>query len=195
MKKIFLATILFALLSQVKAQDVLDSISNQTCDCVTKLDVKTLPKEKLTIELGLCMMQAAQPYEKELMQKYGVDMKKANRGEGEKLGRLVGLKMASTCTIFKELITRITSDEPVVNSIEGTIVELINEQFVTIVIKDEDGRDVKIIWLDYFKNSEKLLQKGNSKNVTIEFSERELFNPKFNDYIKFKVATGIRFDD
>jgi hypothetical protein len=95
-------------------------------------------------------------------------MKKVNKGEGEKLGRLVGLKMASNCPVFTQLITRITSDDPVTNSIEGTIIELVNEQFITIVLKDEDGRDQKIIWLEYFKNSEKLLQKGKNKNVTIE---------------------------
>jgi hypothetical protein len=195
MKKTILALLFLFSISQIKAQDVLDSISAHTCDCVTKLDIEKLPKEKLTIELGLCMMQAAQPFEKELKQKYDVDMKKVNKGEGEKLGRLVGLKMASNCPVFTQLITRITSDDPVTNSIEGTITELVNEQFITIVLKDEDGRDQKIIWLEYFKNSEKLLQKGKNKNVTIEYEERELFSPKFNDYIKYKVATGIRFDD
>jgi len=185
--------ILFFTFSQ--AQDVLDSISVHSCDCITALDIKNMPKEKLTIELGLCMMKASQPYEKQLKQSYGIDMKKVDKGDGEKLGRLVGLKMASSCPTFTDLITKITSDEVETNSIEGTITDFVTEQFISIVIKDSDGRDQKIIWLEYFKNSEKLLKSGKNKNVTIEFQERELYNPKFNDYIKYKVATGIRFDD
>lgn len=193
-KRILLTAFMFAVLFS-QAQDVLDSISIHSCECISKLDLNNMPKEKLTIELGLCMMKAAQPYEKQLKQSYDIDMKKIDKGDGEKLGRLVGLKMASNCSNFTELISRISSNEPESASIEGTITDFISEQFVTIVIKDEDGRDQKIIWLDYFKNSEKLLQKGKNKNVTIEYEERELYSPKFNDYIKYKVATGIRFDD
>ncbi|OYU95077.1 MAG: hypothetical protein CFE21_12280 [Bacteroidetes bacterium B1(2017)] len=195
MKKIILFCLSFIALSNLKAQDVLDSIANHSCDCISKLDLKNIGKEKATMEFGLCMMKAAQPYEKQLKQVYGIDMKNIDRGEGEKLGRLVGLKMASSCANFTELITVITSEEASSNSIDGTITEFVVDQFVTILIKDSDGRDVKIIWLDYFKNSEKLMQKGKNKNVTIEYVERELFNPKLNDYLKYKVATGIRFDD
>jgi hypothetical protein len=195
MKKLIGTFLLLSITFFAQSQDVLDSISAHSCDCISKLDLKGLEKEKLTIELGLCMMKAAQPYEKQLKQSYDIDMKKVDKGDGEKLGRLIGLKMASSCPSFTDLITRISSEEPSTNSIEGTITEFITEQFVTIVIKDEDGRDQRIIWLDYFKNSEKLLQKGKNKNVTIEYQERELYNPKFNDYIKYKVATGIRYDD
>ncbi len=195
MKKLIGTFLLLSITFFAQSQDVLDSISAHSCDCISKLDLKGLEKEKLTIELGLCMMKAAQPYEKQLKQSYDIDMKKVDKGDGEKLGRLIGLKMASSCPSFTDLITRISSEEPSTNTIEGTITEFITEQFVTIVIKDEDGRDQRIIWLDYFKNSEKLLQKGKNKNVTIEYQERELYNPKFNDYIKYKVATGIRYDD
>ena len=195
MKKLIGTFLLVSFTFFAQAQDVLDSIAAHSCDCIAKLDLNGLAKEKLTIELGLCMMKAAQPYEKQLKQGYDIDMKKVDKGDGEKLGRLIGLKMASNCASFTDLITRISSDEPNTNSVEGTIIDFITEQFITIVIKDEDGRDVKIIWLDYFKNSEKLLQKGKNKNVTIEYQERELYSPKNNDYIKYKVATGIRYDD
>ncbi|MDZ4666627.1 MAG: hypothetical protein SGJ00_01970 [bacterium] len=179
----------------IQAQEVLDSIAEHSCECIKTLDLKNMPKEKLTIELGLCMMKSAQPYEKKLKQDYGIDMKKVDKGDGEKLGRLVGLKMASNCASFADLITRITSDEAATLSIDGTITEFVTDQFLSIVIKDSDGRDQKIIWLEYFKNSEKLLANGKNKNVSIEYQERELYNPKFKDYIKYKVATGIRYDD
>jgi hypothetical protein len=194
-KKIIFTLVGISMLTFSRAQDVLDSISVHSCECISLLDLKNMPKEKLTIELGLCMMKAAQPYEKQLKQSYGIDMKKVDRGDGEKLGRLVGLKMASSCATFTDLITKITSDEAETSSIDGTITDFVTEQFVSIVIKDSDGRDQKIIWLEYFKNSEKLLTNGKNKNVTIEYQERELYNPKFNDYIKYKVATGIRFDE
>ncbi|MBP7512316.1 MAG: hypothetical protein KA981_10315 [Bacteroidia bacterium] len=194
-KKIVFTLVGILILTFSRAQDVLDSISVHSCECISLLDLKNMPKEKLTIELGLCMMKAAQPYEKQLKQSYGIDMKKVDRGDGEKLGRLVGLKMASSCATFTDLITKITSDEAETSSIDGTITDFVTEQFVSIVIKDSDGRDQKIIWLEYFKNSEKLLTNGKNKNVTIEYQERELYNPKFNDYIKYKVATGIRFDE
>ena len=194
-KKIVFTLVGILILTFSRAQDVLDSISVHSCECISLLDLKNMPKEKLTIELGLCMMKAAQPYEKQLKQSYGIDMKKVDRGDGEKLGRLVGLKMASSCATFTDLITKITSDEAETSSIDGTITDFVSEQFVSIVIKDSDGRDQKIIWLEYFKNSEKLLTNGKNKNVTIEYQERELYNPKFNDYIKYKVATGIRFDE
>lgn len=194
-KKIVFTLVGILILTFSRAQDVLDSISVHSCECISLLDLKNMPKEKLTIELGLCMMKAAQPYEKQLKQSYGIDMKKVDRGDGEKLGRLVGLKMASSCATFTDLITKITSNEAETSSIDGTITDFVTEQFVSIVIKDSDGRDQKIIWLEYFKNSEKLLTNGKNKNVTIEYQERELYNPKFNDYIKYKVATGIRFDE
>jgi hypothetical protein len=195
MKKIIFSLLILLGTNLVQAQDVLDSITSHSCDCISKLNLKEMPKEKLTIEMGLCMMQAADPYSKQLKATYGIDMAKVDKGDGEKLGRLVGLKLASNCSAFKDLISVITSEDQPSFSLEGTITDFVIEQFVTIVLKDEDGRDQKIIWLDYFKNSEKLLKKGKNKNVVIDYEERELYNPKYEDYIKYKVATGIRYEE
>jgi hypothetical protein len=124
-KKIVFTLVGILILTFSRAQDVLDSISVHSCECISLLDLKNMPKEKLTIELGLCMMKAAQPYEKQLKQSYGIDMKKVDRGDGEKLGRLVGLKMASSCATFTDLITKITSDEAETSSIDGTITDFL----------------------------------------------------------------------
>ena len=73
--RILIASIALLMLfsTNLKAQDYLDKIVEQACDCVGKLS-EDLCTEGFTMQAGLCIIQAAEPYSKKLMKDYDIDL-------------------------------------------------------------------------------------------------------------------------
>src|SRR6185436_21050794 len=90
------------------AQDVLDRIAEESCECVDKLT--DLKSEEDQAALGLCMMGKAMPHEKELKKKYDIDMTQGKE-EGKRLGSLIGARMAVKCPKFFEMVKTMREKE------------------------------------------------------------------------------------
>lgn len=105
------------------AQDVLDNIAVGTCTCLKELDRTVHKGEALQMQLGLCMMKVATPYEKELRKQYKVDMSRLDQGTGEKLGELVGMRLVGVCPEFLEMLSEMEGDttSPVVEQVTATV--------------------------------------------------------------------------
>lgn len=183
-------------------QDILDSIAQKTCTCIDETDFSK--GQDVTSQLGLCMIEIAIPYQKELKKQYKIDIAKMNSRNGKKLGELVGMRMAVTCP---EKVLSIatgedyTSPEPVVEpqqaftKVSGVFNEMVKDQFVSIQVTDKDGRKYTFLWLDAFDNSYDLLkdtEQMKGKTVEVEYEELELFDHKISDYRRFKVLRAFK---
>ncbi|WP_291720661.1 hypothetical protein [Bernardetia sp.] len=186
-----------------KADALKDRMAQEVCDCISSSDVDFEDGEALKLKLGLCLMQSIGENQNQI-QKVGIDIE--NEENITRFGEDIGLAMATKCpAVFmgfakKELEEKRKSnkDEEVkVQALTGTITKVEEEAFVTIVVKDEEGRSHNMLWLEFFENSEELKENYSNltgKDVSIEYYEKEYYNPKIEDYVKVKVLRRVDFE-
>ncbi|NOS91922.1 MAG: hypothetical protein HOP30_08365 [Cyclobacteriaceae bacterium] len=189
MKFIISVAFIFSFLFS-SAQDVFDKMAQETCDCINKNDLSKLTKDEIETKLGLCMIEIAGN------QKYDIDVSDAEAGR--KLGEKVGAKMATVCPkVFVYLLDDERKPTEPTKKVEGTIKKMIEGEFTYLLIKDSNGREVKLIWLRYFKGSEELLEKSGKlegKKVTVSFEEIECYSPQAKSYLVLKEIRELVFE-
>lgn len=196
--------ILFSL--TIFAQDALDKISQETCDCLKGKNFEGKSQDDLSVELGMCMMTSLSTRQ-DKMSELGIDM--TDQSSMEAFGQKVGLKMATKCpdvlmkigmmsteTTTTTTTTKTTATAEMVQVMEGTIKGLEGEEFSILVLTDETGRDQKFLWLRYFAGSEKLSSDFKSvvgKKVKVKYKSIEVYSPKAKEYFDRKELKGIEF--
>ncbi len=196
-----LAFLLICSTFTLSAQDAVDAITEKTCSCLKNIDHAASSKS-IEAELGICMIREAAPYEKELKKKYGIDLNKLDGPTGNKLGTLIGKKMLMKCPdLMAELVSATSKDKDVAVApvaaggvINGTVTDMITNQFVVITVSNAQGPDQKFLWMDFFQGAE-LLKNGladiKGKSVEVRYTESNYYNPSIKDYMKYKVLTGL----
>lgn len=191
------------------AQEVLDVIASETCECTSTMDT-TLTTEARNLALGICMLQSAEPYRKELKKKYKIDLDHVER-DAEDLGRLVGFRMASKCPeLFARIIRQnasLSTDEPppapsrsseiirkfTVQQTPGKLASVRSGQFLTLVVLAEDGRTLDLLLLGQAENVANLLRRpdqGRGATGIWSYAADELFDPLSRTFRPFYVITG-----
>ena len=180
------------------SQAYLDKIVQESCNCVSKVS-ETLDNERYTQELGVCMIVAAEPYRKQLKKDHNIDFDKIDV-DGEKLGKLIGIKMAAVCP---ELILAVAKKSGKGNgesapteskSFEGIITKIEHEFFVVLHIKDESGKTNKFYWLTYVESGVEVADGYDSmmgNSVTLTYRSEEFFDPKIKEYRPFSVIEKL----
>lgn len=182
----------------LSAQDVLDHIARGTCDCLLEVDRKEHKGEALQMQLGLCMMKSAAPYEKELRKQYKVDFSRLDAGAGEKLGEMVGMRLVGVCPEFLQIVAEMESApaatiaEVASTTVTGVVTGLRDRQFSTILVKDVSGRTVELLRLEHFQNAD-LLAGASATGVkgTFSYTVRELYDPVAGTYRSHNVLVGL----
>jgi len=190
-------------LSGAQAQDVLDKIAKESCSCATGLDT-TLNEEERNMQLGLCMLQSAMPYQKELKKKHGIDLNNIEN-EGERFGQLLGMRLAVQCPEFVALMARMnaaeeeaaaTSTVPTVpvNTFDGALSTVKSGQFLTLVVRKEDGATVELLFLDHAEGVEQVLRRPDQGRGTVgswSYTTQDLFDPVSRSYRPFYVVKAV----
>ncbi|MFD1079830.1 hypothetical protein, partial [Longispora fulva] len=80
-------------------EDYLEIIAEKSCDCIQqkKEAFEKESKEITTTELGVCLFESAREYKDRLIADYELEMTNLAGEAGEKLGVLIGSKMAFVC--------------------------------------------------------------------------------------------------
>lgn len=189
------------------AQDVLDKIAQETCDCLKGKDLSGKSEEDSNLEVGMCMMASLGEYQDKLDE---LEIDITDQSSMEKFGEKVGFKMATKCpntlmeigmmrsetTTTSTTTKTISATSEMVQVISGTIKGMEGEEFSVLVLQDDTGREQKFLWLRYFEGSEKLATEAKSlmgKKVKIKFSSMEVYSPKLKEYIARKELKGIEF--
>lgn len=199
MKKLLFVFVLSLFCLNAKSQDILDVLTKEVCTCVNE-KMKTLKDgtaEQRQMQLGLCIVSSYSSHEKEVTAKYGDIME--TEGAMQKLGSDVGMKMAGICPDVLMMFADMEADEAEVEeipalSLEGKIVEIKSEQFLTVVVKDNSGRNHTLLVLTFFEDSNLLIENKLKKNdkVSVEYWEQEFYDPKAKDFRNYKVIQGIK---
>ncbi len=196
MKKLILLAIIALSLNSLSAQNYLDKISIESCQCFDGIS-DTMNVDQYTMEIGLCMIQSAMPYKKELKKEHGINMNNIDQ-EGEALGQLIALNMANHCPEkLLAMSKRVTEGDPSImeeQNIQGTITKVEDETVVIVSLKDEVGKSHKFYWLYEVDTNYDMVNKYKSlidKDVEIEFKIDEIFDPRIQEYRQVNVLLGL----
>ena len=199
MKKIFF--ILIVLCNSVSySQDIFDVIGKETCECLNakKIDYFKMNKKEMQTQVGVCMIQSYSSHLSEFKpeDKISFDDEKGMQNLGEK----VAMKMMVSCPeiimeMGKRSIDEDDSTEEVKENafIEGEITEIKTEQFITLQVKDKNGRSFSFLLLDYFETASLLTNNEINKkdSIKVSYTEIELFDPKNKEFRYFKIITDL----
>lgn len=212
--KIKLTTLILGLAllftTQLKSQDFLDSIAITTCNCSNKLD-SSLTGETLTMQTGVCIMEAIEPFEEELKAYLKIEeISFSDVDLMQKIGEIVGLKMLKYCPDFLMRLTSNASDEEeetVSSPPEEDGLQLLNvkvtkvdiDQFITFTVEsqlvDDAKKRHKLIWLSDFLSSSVLIdnyEQLQGKSCSFSYTEIDLFDPRIQEFRTFNVITGFK---
>lgn len=200
MKYRLIKYILFAffLLNSISgfSQNYIDIITEKSCACLDNIS-ENIKTDELHLKLGICMLEAAEPYKKQLQAEYGIDLNKSD-DSGEKLGRMVGLKMATKCpNALLKIAGKSNEDENTEKSAKGVVTKIDTEGFVSFSIKDENGKTAKFYWLTFIESGAELPAKYKSylgKSVYITYNNQEFFDPKIEEYRPFSIILKMELE-
>ena len=199
---VFAVSIQSAAFAQGKKSNMQASV-DKICECMGKIkkDDKDLKKfQEQTIE---CFSSAAMSELLALAEERKLDLtdQAAMRNLGVEIGKellkqqcpayMTLVQMSANGELKKrEAVADVASGETV-----GKVVRVDQKEFVTIVIKDNSGREHSFYWLEHFDGSEKLMAtSGKSlvgKEITISWIEKDFFLPKAGNYYKLKQITDL----
>ncbi|MEN9336764.1 MAG: hypothetical protein RLZZ500_1751 [Bacteroidota bacterium] len=179
----------------------MDLVAKETCECVTKKKAEgKITKEELTLSVGLCLLASYDKYKDKFPKEEQISMTDENAAE--KLGEKVAMKMVTYCPETILEIGMMSQDEenaeadaePEYETIEGTITAIEVKQFVTIKMKDKNGKQVQFLLLDYFETASVYTDgklKVNDK-VAISYGDVELYDPIQKEFRTYKVITALK---
>ena len=167
-------------------------------DYCKELDKQGVPDkwdESSMEKISLAMMPIATKYAEEFEKEYKMELK--TQKDFEKFGQVLGEEAGKYCPKFKKMMESMMSTkvEEVKStaSLDGTFVGLdTSGSFAFFKVKGADGREQKIWWFEHFNGAELLNTTLNTKKVSVVYVEREVYEPKLKDYVKIKVAAGLK---
>jgi hypothetical protein len=196
MKNILLISFLVLTVSKGLAQDYITVITQKSCDCVAQVP-DTLKTEEFNLRLGLCMIEASMPYKKQIKKDFDINLDKIET-EGAKLGRMLGVKMATVCPdALVKMTQRMKGQAPsskAEQTATGTVTKIENDFFVVLSLKDESGKISKYYWLTFIESAADLTSSYSTllgKTLHIGYEPREFFDPKLQEYRQFFVIKRI----
>jgi hypothetical protein len=180
----------------------MDKIANTACECISKVS-DTLATEDFNMKLGLCMIECATPYKKQLKKDYQINLDELDSGVGERLGKIVGVKMLPICS---DQILKLTKKNKINKTQEnqkgleasGVITKIESDYLVTFSLKDDSGKVTKFYWLTLINSNLDLINEYKSftnKSVDITYHSEEFFDPKIGEYRQFNIITTIELSE
>ena len=180
-------------------EEIYNKIAGESCTCLNakNIDLKNQKdSENLTMMFGLCIIESYNNHKMELPES---DRKSFDDNEGMKaLGEMVAMKMIAQCPDYLIALGQLSDDEGDITQaaeikIEGKVTAIESKQFVTIKLKDKNGRIHNLLLLDYFETAS-LFTEGQIKNgsdITVGYSDVELYDVTSKDFKYFKVITSL----
>ncbi len=213
-KLVFVLTILSVNMLNAQTEEQLDKMTVATCNCAEKKDFSKVTSDAYQMELGLCIISALEVLPEK-------ERKKINLTDGESmssLGEKIGLRMASKCPKILMVISKLemerqkeeaaiippqipadidvlTPSKKIKGSISGTIKEVKESDFLTIVLIDNSQKEYRFIWLGHFEGESDFMgnpQSLKGKKVDIGYYEDERYVPQLKEYVSFKHLAELK---
>ncbi|MFY0629272.1 MAG: hypothetical protein JXR05_02755 [Flavobacteriaceae bacterium] len=202
--KLFTIVLCFLSLSMSSQETILDKVSKETCEYLGSDEIKNLKNSEKTLKLGVFIIGLYTKYKTEL-KKEGITFDAANgRDSGRELGEKIGMNMVNFCP--EVLIALAAQDDDKFEEkeeltkekfevITGKIVSVKGNEYSTLVVKDDNGKTQKFLWLSNFKGSDKLIETKKPKNLKVKVSyiNLEVYSPKLKEYVVRKQIVEIEY--
>jgi hypothetical protein len=193
---------LFSFILSAQSPEILDKLTENACDCLSKKDMSKIDPANLRLEMGLCIIGALEIIPKDERDKINIK----DNTQMRKLGDGIGIRMANKCPNVVVEIASMRQHEKVKEStnppppadwgkIEGTVKEVIEGEFVTVVITDNNQREQRLIWLGHFNGETDYIanpQLLKGKKVEINYATQDRYVVKMHDYITYKQITELK---
>lgn len=178
-------------------EDYMDTIADKSCECISK-EMEINP-EISEMQLGICLIKASKDFKVQLKRDYDIDLDKIAGADGEKLGEIIGARLALNCPeIIIAASAGIPQEEDENQFTSGKITSINKDTFVVFNLKDETGKSEKYYWLTFIdsnwdlQNSYKQLE---GKTVAIEFYQLELFDARIEEYRMVNILTSLEVEE
>ena len=179
-----------------KDSTLTQKITNDFCIEFSKKDFSKL--KGFEMELGLLVVPLIEKYSKDIKKEWDLDPE--NEEDYEKISEKIGREATLACPKFLEFIKNNIDDINEIDddnntkSISGTFLRMEGQLFTALVIKTKAGKEEKLWWFQFFEGSEELA-KGPArlakKNLTIKYTEMEVYDAKLREYRTIKVMKGL----
>lgn len=187
-------------ISTAQKDKAYDRMAQSVCGCVSgKSDeLKDASQSQFEMALGVCMFKAFKEDEK-FYESKGIKFTTAGTSM-EELGEEIGLKMAERCPdILMSIASHYVDDEDFVEeaseevfAVTGAIQSIEEGSFHTLIIKGNDGRTYKMLWLTYVTNHDLLLEAiTNKKTYTFNYYETEMYDNRINEYRNMLIIDSL----
>lgn len=178
------------------SQDLFDTMAKETCGCIEskKLALGELSNEQIQAEFVTCFFATYSAHAEEINAMENISL--GNEAQMEKFGEKVAMKMINHCPSFLLALGQADqSDGTPAQSlkIEGEIIDIKTEQFVTIQVKDKSGRMHNFMLMNYFESASLFTNSELKKKdkIAVRFTEVELYDPKAKEFRYFKIINGL----
>ncbi len=189
-KPLFFLLALVISFTTIAQEDIYRTLAIETCECISKRKMDMTKRKEVEMALGLCMLESAQ--------RNNMDLEMTDSEAMRKLGEKVGIQMAPICPdVFSAFIEQ-GKDETDVLSLSGKIKSVEEKDFLFITLKENGGKEHKLIWLRYFPGSDEFQEdpkKLVGKHVSITYQEIECYLPKAKLYYNNKEITSLQIDE
>ncbi len=179
-----------------KDSTLTQKITNEFCIEFSKKDFSK--SKGFEVELGLLIVPIIEKYSKEIEKEW--DLVTDNEEDYQKISERIGREAAFGCPKFLEFIKNniddINESEDASNtkSISGVFQRLEGQLFTALVIKTKAGKEEKLWWFQFFEGSDELAKNPANlakKNLTIKYTEMEVYDAKLKEYRTIKVIKNL----
>lgn len=206
MKRILFIALVGLCSVPVFAQDVLDNLADDACECISQKDTDKMSMEELQMQLSMCLMESVGENQEAFQKEYG-ELDPTDQAGMQAFGQKVAMKMvnkcpqvmmkmASTGQVPPQAGTPSAGKTAAAGKLTGTIQDISGDEVAIVTVKEQNGRTHKLLWLGYFEGSDRL--QGGSKvvgtEVEVMYEELEVYSPKAQEYFERKKITGVKFD-
>lgn len=176
-------------------------VAEAACGCAAKKDLKSLNKNEMSMELGMCMLSALEVLPEKDRKNFDFSIP----AKATELGEKIGMKMAYKCPkIMLSVGTSMQEDggneaknAPAALAqvtVEGKVKDVIEGDYVTVLLVEKDGREHKLVWANHFDGEAPFVanpQSLKNKEVSVKYYMSERYVPKMHEYFSLKHIASL----
>jgi len=199
MKKNLFALFLILLSTVAFSQEYKAKIGKSACECFKKVKAENPDPKTLETKLGFCIINAAEPYAKQLKNDYNLDIL---RDDSSETGNLIAALILKECPdLFMEMMENKKKDDgreqPSEQSVSGTVTRIEKDGFVAFHIVGEDGNLTKLYWVTSVQSGldlPKVYPTLLNQKVTARYYRNEIFDAGLNAYRNLNIISALKKD-
>ncbi len=180
-----------SLKSKAQTDQELEDMATATCACITAKNPDYANLTDVQAKLGVCMLESAG--------KMGFKFDGWTEEEFRQLGEKVGFRMASKCPKIFEVFAKksLEEDKAAQMEVKGRVKEVELRDIATLVVREETGKEHRLLWVNYFAGSDDFTANPASlvsRMVTITYEVADVYLVKSKGYVTSKVITKLTLD-